>query len=294
MLKILTAAVISIALTGCSAAPLASTDNSVTLKAISKNELDPVLKEVSGLAQTENRYWGINDSGGEPALYGINKNNVKRFNVVTVNGAINVDWEDLAQDTQYLYIADSGDNYAMRSALNIYKVSKSKLSKIQENGEIDSERLTLEYAQKDNFIPRKNHNFDSEALSVVNDHLWLFSKNRKDAKTELYIIDKNKEFQKINAVASYDVEGLITAVDYHQHSGQLLLLGYSKKSLFGHSFIWLVDVVNDQLVWDSAVRFKVKPYAQWESIKWISDKRFILGAEKSALSKPQIAEFKLP
>jgi len=292
--KIVAIVTLCVALAGCSSAQLANAEKGQTLTAISKSRLDPILAEVSGLAQTKKRYWGVNDSGGKPALYGMQKSDVKRFNVVTVKDAVNIDWEDLAQDDEYLYVADSGDNFAIRANVNIYKVSKNSLSQIRHNGEIDSERLTLEYALKDNFLPLKNHNFDSEALSVVNDKLWLFSKNRVDAKTQLYIVDKKKKYQKISPANSFDVDGLITAVDYHQERGKLLMLGYSKHSVFGHSFIWMVDVKNDQVDWDSASRFRIKPYAQWESVQWISDDRFILGAEKSPLSKAQIAEFILP
>ena len=268
--------------------------NTATLVAVTRQPLLPILEEISGLASTDNRYWGINDSGGEPALYGFSQQNFKRLNVVKITNASNFDWEDLAQDQQFIYIADSGDNFAWRSSIHIYKVDKQQLSSLTGNGQLNSQKITITYTDKHNIIPQKNHNFDSEALAVVNDKLWLFSKNRADGLTKLYIIDKNIAQQQVAPAASFEVNGLITAVDYRPKTGQLLLLGYSQNALFGQSFIWRVDVQEQQVVWESAQRYRIKPYAQWESIKWIGDDRFILAAEDSPLGTQQLAVFQLP
>ena len=88
--------------------------------------------------------------------------------------------------------------------------------------------------------------------------------------------------------------GLITAADYSAVASKLLLLGYSKRSVFGHSFVWVVDVKDDMPNWRSAIKYKLFPYAQWESIKWQTGKRFLVAAEESALSEQKIAQFALP
>lgn len=293
-LRIFLLAITVSCLSACNTLAIAGNTKNKSLVAINQSALDPVFKEISGLASTDQKYWAINDSGGRAALYSFDKKERALKNVVSIDTASNIDWEDLAQDSKFIYISDSGDNIALRQSIAIYKIAKTELLKSAVNHSIKSKKLTISYADKNNFLPQKNHNFDSEALTVVNNELWLFSKNRQDQRTKLYKIDKKHKTQIIEPTASYPVDGLITAVDYNHKSQQLIFLGYSKRSIFGHSFVLVVDVEKNLPVWSSAARYQLKPYAQWEAIQWVSDKKFIAAAEKSSLTNQTTAEFKLP
>jgi len=284
-------------LTGCSSLLNASDTKEVTLSANHSHNLDPKLDEISGLATSADKIWGINDSGGEATLYAFDPKTYQLIQSILLPHTQNTDWEGLAQDSHYIYVADTGNNFAIRQSLNIYKVP---LDAIQSKGTApvssvaSTQKLTIEYADRQGILPRKSHNFDSEALAVVNNQLWLFSKNRADAQTKLYKIDTQRREQLIAPVASYPVGGLITGADYSAVDGKLLLLGYSKRSVFGHSFVWVVDVKEDLPNWSSAIKYKLFPYAQWESIKWQAGKRFLVAAEESVLSEQKIAQFTLP
>ncbi|MCJ8340700.1 MAG: hypothetical protein MJK10_19725 [Pseudomonadales bacterium] len=284
-------------LAGCSSSLNASGVKIVTLSANHSHNLDPRLDEISGLATSDNKIWGINDSGGEATLYAFDPQTYQLIQSIMLPRALNTDWEDLAQDSHFIYVADTGNNFAIRQSLNIYKVP---LDKIQAKGAAevasitDTQVLTIEYADRKGILPRKSHNFDSEALTVVNDKLWLFSKNREDAQTKLYKIDRGRREQLVAPVARYPVDGLITAADYSAANNKLLLLGYSARTVFGHSFVWVVDITDDLPDWRSAIKYKLFPYAQWESIKWQGGKRFLVAAEDSVLSEQKIAEFTLP
>lgn len=77
---------------------------------------DPLLAEISGLAVTrtsDDRLWAINDSGGEAALYMIDRPG-NYLGKVMVAGAVNLDWEELAtfyfEGRPHILIADVGDN----------------------------------------------------------------------------------------------------------------------------------------------------------------------------------------
>jgi hypothetical protein len=96
--------------------------------------VDTSLHEISGMVASHtvpDLYWAINDSGDEPVLYGMSDVGkvVRRWRL---EGASNVDWEDIAYgpsrtgDTtvRYIYIADIGDNDARRSSIRIYAVSE--------------------------------------------------------------------------------------------------------------------------------------------------------------------------
>ena len=264
------------------------------LKASDITEIDSVVHEVSGLAQLQGRVWAINDNGGYASLYGFDEQSFQLKNTIKLDNAYNIDWEDLAQDDQYLYVADIGNNLALRSSVVIYKVEQSQLQTRKTTSQINSTVINVEYADKQSFWPQRKHNFDSEALTVVDDELWLFSKNRQDQHTKLYKIDKTQARQSLAPRARFDVHGLITAADYNPQTKQLLLLGYAKGTAFGGSFVWRVDVVDKNVQWSSAKRFYIKPFAQWESIKWLGEQEFMIAAEKSRLTPPQIAKFELP
>jgi len=89
--------------------------------------VDPALDEVSGLVFRGNRYWVLEDSGGPPALTALSGDGVP-FGVMTLSGATNVDWEDLAagpgpDGVPSFYAADIGDNDGARAdGVQVYRV----------------------------------------------------------------------------------------------------------------------------------------------------------------------------
>ena len=80
----------------------------------------PALPELSGLAASHRQaglFWAINDSGNDAALVAIDAG-LRVAAVVPVDGAINVDWEDLASFERdgraWILVADTGDNFGLR------------------------------------------------------------------------------------------------------------------------------------------------------------------------------------
>jgi hypothetical protein len=84
----------------------------------------PTLDESSGLIFYNNTIITHNDSGNQANLYEIDASTGTITRTVTITNATNVDWEDIAQDASYIYIADIGNNYGNRTDLKIYKISK--------------------------------------------------------------------------------------------------------------------------------------------------------------------------
>src|SRR5215203_791239 len=75
------------------------------------------LPECSGLDYAgSGRFWMHNDGYGDNNLYKVNNLGVLT-RTVTVSGATNCDWEDLAHDfnRNYLYIGDFGNNVCDRT-----------------------------------------------------------------------------------------------------------------------------------------------------------------------------------
>jgi hypothetical protein len=94
-----------------------------------KGYLPDHISEASGLVATPGMLWTVNDSGGDPSIYGIDETGRQRLEV-RLRRATNVDWEDMAYNasTKTLYVADIGDNAARRSAIRLYALPLPELT----------------------------------------------------------------------------------------------------------------------------------------------------------------------
>lgn len=93
----------------------------------------PEVAEASGLAVSSRDsgfLWVVNDSGAKAILHLVGSDGADRGKVA-VEGAENVDWEDLCsfkwKGTSYLLIADTGDNNSSREECTLYIVEEPKL-----------------------------------------------------------------------------------------------------------------------------------------------------------------------
>lgn len=93
---------------------------------------DPAMDELSGLARAR-RAPGVlfaeEDSGNPPVLTALRAADGTVLGHVSVTGARNVDWEDLAagrgpDGRPLLYVADIGDNGAQRRSVQVYRVAE--------------------------------------------------------------------------------------------------------------------------------------------------------------------------
>jgi len=256
------------------------------------------VRETSGLAQVNGHFWTINDSGDDAVIYQLSDDGRRVYKQLYLAGARNIDWESLAVDDAYLYIADCGNNRARRAILTLYKVALDALS-APDGSRVSYETGTFRYGQRLEIRASDSHNFDCEAVTAVENELWLFSKNRADGNTDLYRLDKQAREQAVFPSRSYPVNGLVTAADYDPVSRRLVLLGYSRQRLFGHSFIWIIPLskkgegLKPAPQWSGAQRYRLNTYAQWEAISWDGPGRLVLSAERSPLSDMQLGEIRL-
>ena len=95
----------------------------------------PALTEISGIAcaSRERHYWVHNDSGDLATIYLVTLTG-RLIVAVEVTGAFAVDWEDIAvgppaeSGVRPLYIADTGNNFGLRSELTLYRVPEPSLA----------------------------------------------------------------------------------------------------------------------------------------------------------------------
>ncbi|MBI9065394.1 MAG: hypothetical protein JEZ14_25645 [Marinilabiliaceae bacterium] len=189
-------------------------------------KLDNKVDETSGLISYENSFWTINDSGDKPNLYRIDQTTGEVSQIITLSNGINVDWEDMTQDDHFIYIGDTGNNHGSRTKFQIYKVAKSKISSL-EDLTIEAEVIEFTYENQPSILIAYAHDFDCEALTIINGKLTLFTKNWSSNNTDCYQIDDSGIAKK---VASYGSEGLITGAHYNAPKNEVMMIGYQRSS----------------------------------------------------------------
>lgn len=248
------------------------------------------VSETSGLARRDGLLWTINDSGDQPYIYQLTQGATQIKKRHKIRGASNQDWESLAQDEQYLYVADCGNNSGKRSEFQIYRVPWQQIDQAGAQDYVSADSLHFSYQGKQGQYQAYEHNYDCEAITKVEHELWLFSKNWADEQSQLYRMDPNQKQQRLTVSDTLNVQGLVTAADYRAETGYLALLGYSKQRVFGHGFIWLYPVVGGNIDVEAGKRFVLPQYAQWEAIVWQDDHTLLLTTESSVLMDASLAK----
>lgn len=137
------------------------------------------LNEISGLVfLNDSVLVAHNDGGDEPILYFLNLKG-EEIHRVKIEGAKNIDWEDIAFDgKEYLYIGDIGNNGNDRKDLCIYKVSSKGILK---KDSVKSEKISFSYSEQNAFPENKpDRHFDAEGMAFVNDSIYIFTKCRTE------------------------------------------------------------------------------------------------------------------
>ena len=264
-------------------------ENFDSVKIIDTVVLPKIINETSGLEILNDVFVTHNDSGGEPSLYFfnisgeiINSIKIEKENFLEI---YNNDWEDITADEDYLYIADTGNNFGTRDNLNIIKVKKSDFS-------ID-DKIDIFYSDQESFFPSSKHKYDAEALLIIEDKIALFSKDRDSLNTDLYLIDDTvKEKQELSSVANFNVNSLITGGDYDSGTGILALVSYSSK---GEQYLILFEDFNiDNPRNNSYKKYSIPvERAQIEAVKIISEKQYWITSEDEGLGNPHMYKLEL-
>ncbi|WP_107037474.1 T9SS type A sorting domain-containing protein [Brumimicrobium mesophilum] len=188
----------------------------------------PKLDESSGLLFYNNKVITFNDSEGEAELYEIDINSGNISRTIIINNAINTDWEDIAQDNDFIYIGDFGNNTGDRTDLKIYKISKTDYDDASNTA--DAEIINFSYADQTDFTINATTNFDAEGLISIGNNLIIFSKNWGDNMVKAYSIPKTIGTHSAILESTYDVNGLISGAEISSDEKTIFLTGYSSSS----------------------------------------------------------------
>jgi len=189
-------------------------------------KLDKKLHETSGLLFWDGKLWTQNDDK-DTALYALDTISGEIQQSYELKNVANKDWEEVSQDSSYLYIGDFGNNsVGNRKDLRILRIEKNSLSV---NPVIDT--IHFSYSGQIDFTPSRANKteYDGEAFIVSKDSIYIFTKQWTSEKTAVYSLPKlpGQYIAKLKTI--HDVRGLITGATFLESKNLVVLCGYTKR-----------------------------------------------------------------
>lgn len=264
------------------------------------------IQEMSGLARShrfDDVYWVHNDSGDSARLFAVNgsgevifpgylgasyyggeiQSGKQPWIGIGIEGAANIDWEDIAVDDERIYVAEMGNNYNARRDLGIYVIAEPNPWETERTRALKF--IPVRYPEQASF-PGKVWHYDSEALFVDNDKLYVLTKHRKPGKpdeweagTVLYRLDAERvdAANVLTRVGDHPVVTLATAADISPNGEWLVVLCYTQLWLFprpAEGDNWLAGTPRYT---DLTFEFT----GQAEAATWMNDETILIGNERS-------------
>jgi hypothetical protein len=150
---------------------------------------DKRLNESSGLAlgvRDPSIFWTLNDSGGEPCVFAIDRSGKTRAKV-RVRDAANFDWEDITsgkddKGTPTLFIGDIGDNLFIRASIQVYQIPEPEISAAGKS--VAETETAAPQIWRANY-PDGKHNAESLLVHPQTRRLYILTKS-DDGRCALY------------------------------------------------------------------------------------------------------------
>ncbi len=201
-------------------------------------KLPRVINESSGLANGEEPgvFWTQNDSGDAARIFAINGEGrligVAGSEGVQIEGARNVDWEDLANDFRgNLLIGAFGNNGNRRRDLSVYRVP------MPDPAAAISARATARwpfYYPDQRHFPPADDNYDCEAMFVASGQIYLITKHRGNSMTTLYRLNSPREHEAnaLEMIQRANLRGMVTGAASWNDGERVAVLTYYGVWLF--------------------------------------------------------------
>lgn len=213
------------------------TYNMASRTPVLKSNLNASLTENSGLIYWNNRIWTHNDGGNSTELFELDTTGTI-IRTVNVSNAVNVDWEDIAQDDNYVYVGDFGNNASgNRQDLVIYRIAKSDLLA---GNTVTAMLIRFSYSDQTDFtaVAANTTNFDCEAMIAYNGNLYLFTKQWSALGTSVYELPVSPGTWSAQKLASNAAPaGLVTGADVSPAQRSIAICGYTSG---GARFLYLL------------------------------------------------------
>ena len=267
-----------------------SCQNNTSTDLIKINTLSNTVHEVSGITCLgKDHLYVINDSGNKNLLYRLDQKG-SILDKIKLPDTENLDWEDLAYDTQNnIYVGDFGNNNNKRKDLMIYRVGGVL------NKDISVEKIWFSLEDQKKFPPKKkNFNYDIEAFIHLNNHLYLFTKNRSskfEGTTKLYKLPASPGKHVAKLIGTYrtckdNADCFVTGATVNRSGDTIVLLTYNKLFV-------LSDFKGDDLFGGSIQKIKLNHYSQKEGVCFKNDSTLYITNEKTKHHKATLYEYPL-
>jgi hypothetical protein len=241
------------------------------------------LKEISGIvyAEKDDLFWTLEDSGNANKIYGLNAKNGDIEKTITIENALNNDWEDITKDKAgNLYIGDFGNNDNVRKDLCIYKIDKNSLHKEKA---ISAYKILFSYPEQTEFPPKKSKLFfDVEGFFEYKNNFYLFTKNRSkgfDGTALVYKIPNKAGFHKAVLI------GKLKTCDNYNHcaiTSAAISPDASKVVLLTHDKIVLLEnFKGDNFLKGKQLQLKLNHFSQKEAVCFKNNETLIIADEKT-------------
>ncbi len=247
-------------------------------------ELPKEVYESSGLIFYNGGVVTLNDSGNSPQLFEIDTLSLKIKRTITISNANNIDWEDIDQDEQFIYIGDFGNNLGTRQDLVIYRISKDEFN---QSDTVSAESIFFSYEDQSSFENVGSSDWDSEALFVLDDQLVILTKQWQSNGTVAYAIPKVPGSHRAKKLDVYANSGLITGANYNPQTKELMAVGYSQ---FLNPFVIRVEGATVNSIFGGKVE-KTNldiDMAQVEGITFAGDHTYLFSSEFFSRNTPSI------
>ena len=237
--------------------------------------LPQVINEASGMVAAKNGgFWLLNDSGGNPELYLINRQG-ELLKKVWVENAVNGDWEALTKDLYgSVYIGDIGNNRNNRKDLVVYRVWEDELL---ENDTVHAFKMAFDYDDQSGFPPNAAQmHYDAEGLIFLDKKLFILTKNRATPYTGLsYSYELRKTGDRYKAFRTDSIKtGNIRETSWITDAG--LSEDGRHLALLSHGSLWVVSDFH-QTEFSSVIlsRINLGHASQKEALCWHGDTLFM-------------------
>ena len=214
------------------------TYNTINITPSPRATLSTDLRETSGLIFWNNRLWSHNDGGNTTELMELDTTSGAIIRKISITNATNNDWEDIAQDNDYVYIGDFGNNASgNRQNLRIYKILKSA---ILAGNSVTAEFINFSYSDQTDFtaVAGNTTNFDCESMIIYNSKIYLFSKRWTALGTSVYELTTTPGTQVATKLTTnLAPAGLVTGADVMEDKRSIALCGYTSG---GARFLYLL------------------------------------------------------
>lgn len=245
--------------------------------------LPKILNESSGIELAgHGLFWSLNDGKGEVALYQFDTLGNLRHRL-EIEGATNVDWEDLAQDKSgNLYIGDFGNNGNDRKDLVIYKVTLPATSPLPPS--VPAEKIEFEFPDQRQFPPDKPERFfDIESMFSKGQWLYLLTRDRSKpfaGKTRLYRVPNEAGKHKLTYMAEFNMDknkenGQATAADLSPDDSTMVLLT--------SGLLWIFQDIEEERFFEGKLLKVTLPMVwDWEGVVFEDPCRLLLVNEEKS------------